>query len=101
MTLKLWTDFNEVYDDDYVWTSMRNTASVIRPPSLGEWVELYDDSGEGCWAVVVEVDGPIVSCKIDWSTWRSMRSAVGSGVISGESHSEMIVTSADSLVLAS
>ncbi len=84
MTTRLWVDFNEVYDDDYVWTSLRNTASVIHAPSPGDWIELHDDSGEGCWALITEVDGPIVSCKIDWSTWRSVRSslvqsATGSG----------------------
>ena len=65
---RLWVDFNEVYDGDYVWTSTRHVPS-LEQPEPGEWIELYDSDGERCWAVVRSFDDPIVHCKIDWSTW--------------------------------
>lgn len=62
-------DWNEVYDDDFVWTSMHRMAGVVAPEP-GDWVELYDWDGDRCFAIVTDVDGPIVTCKIDWSQWR-------------------------------
>lgn len=67
---RLWVDFNEVYDGDYVWTSVRQTPAWHGMPQMGDHVELYDDDGVTCIGIVRHVEGPIVAFKIDWSTWR-------------------------------
>ena len=71
------TDFNEVFDEDYIWASLRLSPSLdavnLAP---GDWVELYDEDGETCLAVITVRTGPIITCKIRWETWRSVRSTV-------------------------
>ena len=68
------TDFNEIYDDDRVWTVIsRNTVTYDQPaPEPGTWVELFDDDGSRCLAIVVERYERTIDCKIDWSTWESL-----------------------------
>lgn len=73
----LWVDFNETHDDDLLWTSLRNSPAGLAPEP-GDWVSLYDDDGATCQATVVRLDGPIVYCKIDWSTWVQVRLTVTS-----------------------
>lgn len=69
-TLK--ADFNEVFDQDYVWVSLRRTIGFdAQQVQAGDWVELADEDGLSCWAVVTERTGPIVTCKIDPASWRS------------------------------
>lgn len=64
----LLADFNEMYDDCYIWLSLRRMPSAVAPES-GDWVELYDRDGDRCYAIVTEVNGPIVTCKMDRGTW--------------------------------
>lgn len=67
-------DFNEVYDDDHVWASVRRTPGLnVADLGSGEWVRLTDVDGASCLAIVDDMTGPILTCKIDWSTWRSVR----------------------------
>ncbi len=66
---RLWVDFNEVYDDDHIWTSTRRMRVVVTPEP-GETVELYDGDGETCWATVESVVGPIVHARIHWPSYR-------------------------------
>lgn len=71
--MDLYADFNEVYDDDYVWTSTRRTPGAhVDLLTPGEWVRLVDDDGASCLGIIHTVEGPIVTCKLDWSTWRSI-----------------------------
>ncbi len=71
------TDFNEVFDDDYVWASLRLSPSLQAADlGLGDWVELYDEDGETCIAAITARSGPIITCKIDWATWRSIVSTI-------------------------
>lgn len=61
-------DFNEVYDDDYVWAVIRDqvpSASIEE----GVWVRLYDIDGAACLGIVTHKGGRTIDCKIDWSTW--------------------------------
>jgi hypothetical protein len=48
-----------------------------------DWTVLVDDDGTSCWAVVRERSGPIVTCEIDWSTWRTMRTEVEQPTVVG------------------
>lgn len=67
---RLWVDWNEVYDDDHVWTSLRQMGAVL-VPEVGETVELCDADGDMCWGVVEQVRGPIIHARLKWDTWRS------------------------------
>lgn len=69
--IRIWVDFNEVYDDDFVWTSLRRGT-----PEIGSWelepdelVDLVDDDGASCWGVVIERTGPILITRLLWNTW--------------------------------
>jgi hypothetical protein len=86
----IWVDFNEVFDEDYVWTSLRRTPSFESSHLQGgDWVRLADDDGATCLAIVREHNGPIIICKIDWSTWRSVRRPQldGGGIVGNPSTS--------------
>ena len=65
---RLLVDFNEVYDDECIWTSLRQMPPTLAP-RMAETVELYDSDGEHCWAVVESIAGPIVHARIKWDTW--------------------------------
>jgi hypothetical protein len=70
---RLWVDFNEVYDDDFVWTSIRRTPGVSADMlGVDQMVELFDADGATCWARIVETKGHTVVCKLDWEQWRSV-----------------------------
>lgn len=72
---RLWADFNEVFDDNYVWTSLRRTPQLeVDRLVPGAWVELSDDDQSTCWGVVRERSGPIITCQLVWSTWRDITS---------------------------
>ena len=71
------TDFNEVFDQDYIWASLRLSPSLDAANlAPGDWVELYDEDGETCLAVITARSGPIITCRIRWETWRSVKSTV-------------------------
>jgi hypothetical protein len=65
---KIWVDFNEVFDGNRVWTSIRRMRGNLIP-GVGEWVELFDADGDGCLARVDSVDGPIIYFTLDWDRW--------------------------------
>jgi len=76
------TDFNEVYDDDYVWAIVRDQAMIrdqahtLAFPEVGDWVQLFDDNGAQCLALVTSRTRRTIDCKIDWSTWQEIRSNI-------------------------
>ena len=72
----LWADFNEVYDDDLVWTSIRRTPGInVAGIRKGKWVRLVDADGASCLAIVIKRRGPIATCQLDWSTWQSIKTS--------------------------
>ena len=74
--MSLWVDFNEVFDGDYVWTSLRRSGPQLATPNVGEWVVLHDDDGATCLGIITSVVGPIVTCKLDWSEWREVQDSL-------------------------
>lgn len=66
-------DFNEVYDDDYVWAVIRDESPLNPSPQVNDWVVLRDADGITCWAIVIGRTPRTIDCKIDWSTWKSVR----------------------------
>lgn len=68
MSQSLWADFNQV-DGDMVWTSTCRSRGAVFTPEPGDHVVLYDDDAASCGAIVTEVSGPIVTCRLDWSQW--------------------------------
>ena len=91
--MRLETDFNEVYDGDYVWLSLRHVADP-RSGALapGDWVELFDEDGDACLAQVTDRQGVILTCKIDWSTWRSVSTHLTTTTTTGAGGWSPIVT---------
>lgn len=70
-------DFNEVFEDNQVWASLRWSPSLAASQlAEGDLVELYDEDGETCLAVVMSRTGPIITCRISWPTWRSVRASL-------------------------
>lgn len=67
MTDALWVDFNCV-EGNYVWTSVDITPD---PPDVeqGQTVTLEDDDGSRCSGIVTSVRHPVITVKLDWSTW--------------------------------
>lgn len=68
--MKVLVDFNEVYDDKFIWAVVhRDTVTADeRSLQLGDWVELYDYDGTSCLGRVVEITDQTIDCEIDWET---------------------------------
>lgn len=72
--MRVLVDFNEVYDDKFVWAVVRRdtVAYQERPHQLGDWVELYDHDGTSCLGQIVEMTDQTIDCEIDWATFEYM-----------------------------
>lgn len=69
--MSLWADFADVYDSDLLVVSLDDSPPTLRvQPVPGDWVELYDESGNECIGQVQRVSGPLLWCQLKWSTWR-------------------------------
>lgn len=71
--MRLRVDFNEV-KDRLIRVSLRrfNRYDPLRLPAAdGDWVELFDEDGETCFARVVRCSERFLTCDIDWDSWRS------------------------------
>ena len=75
MAVEIQVDFNEVFDDDYVWAVLRGPFSPYDHvnPAIGQWVRLTDFDGATCQALVLARGQRTIECKIDWSTWQDIR----------------------------
>lgn len=74
MTADIDVDFNEVFDDDYVWAVLRDPFSYdLNSPAVGQWVRLTDFDGATCQAIVLSRGQRTIECKIDWTTWQDIR----------------------------
>jgi hypothetical protein len=72
--MRLWVDFNDIEDHDYVEADLDNAES-FREDELREGVrvDLFDGGGHESQGevVAVDLDEKLVRVKIDWATWRS------------------------------
>ena len=73
------TDFNNIYDDNRIWTVARRDTydgyaygEAAHEPSRGDVVELFDYDGASCLAVIAECHPNTFDCIIDWSTWQTV-----------------------------
>jgi hypothetical protein len=73
--MRLWTDFNDIEDDDYVVADLDSSEIADGENDLheGARVDLFDDGGHECQGEVAAVDraNRLVRVRIDWATWRS------------------------------
>ena len=68
--VRLWTDFSNIYDHCYTWTSLEFAElSPGQTPAEGEWAALWDYEGNRCYGIVTRIENEIVHLKLDWSTW--------------------------------
>ena len=71
--MRVLADFNEVYEERYVWAIVP-TIDTVAPeghfPRIGEWVELYDYDGTSCLGMVKDCTEDTIDCEIDWDTVR-------------------------------
>lgn len=72
--MRLWVDFNDIEDRDYVDADL-DDAESLREDELreGTRVDLFDGGGHESQGelVAVDLDERVVRVKIDWATWRS------------------------------
>jgi hypothetical protein len=62
-------DFDQLDDEQCVWTSMRFMLKGPRHPREGEWVYLLDNRGRGCMGQVETLNGWSARIRPDWSSW--------------------------------
>jgi hypothetical protein len=62
-------DFDQLDDEQCVWTSIRFMLKGPRHPREGEWVYLLDNRGRGCMGRVEKLNGWTVRVRPDWSSW--------------------------------
>lgn len=68
----LWADFNEA-DEDRIWTWIGNTPFRLDGfPSVGQVVELWNEEGVFCLAVVERIDSEIAYLRLLRDTYREV-----------------------------
>lgn len=78
--VRLEADFNDVDERDRLYVELPSLTFAVRDPEPGQWVELHDEDGVVCWAVVEAVKRRGLICAVDRSTvQRPMRVSVPSG----------------------
>jgi hypothetical protein len=69
---RIGVDFTRVRDDGTLSLSIERLKEELGAiPWRDHIVELYEDDGQSCWAVVTEVQAYTVVVKLVWSTYRS------------------------------
>jgi hypothetical protein len=72
--MRLWVDFNDIEDRDYVEANL-DDAESFREEELREGVrvDLFDGGGHESQGEIVAIDlaERLVRVRIDWATWRS------------------------------
>jgi hypothetical protein len=69
-TPAIWVDFNDIYDQTMVETTLENTADVVVWPEEGDLVRLRDDDGATCIAIVRRRVNDILRCELALATWQ-------------------------------
>ncbi len=66
--MRVLVDFNEVYDDNFIWAVLRRNTVVQGESAIkvGDWVELYDYDGTSCLGRIVQMTDQTIDCEIDW-----------------------------------
>ncbi len=76
MSMRLWTDFNYMEDEDRFWADLDN-AAYFSPDDvkLGTRATLFDGLGYECQGNITQIDSTnrMVELKPDWSTWRRVQ----------------------------
>jgi hypothetical protein len=77
--MRLWADFNDIEDDDYVVVDLDSSEIANGEDDLheGTRVDLSDGAHE-CQGEIVAVDlaNRLVRVKLDWATWHSTISRI-------------------------
>ncbi len=62
-------DFEQLDEQQCVWTSLRFMLQGPRHPHEGEWVYLIDNLGRGCLGQIESISGWSAKVRPDWSSW--------------------------------
>jgi hypothetical protein len=62
-------DFDQLDDEQCVWTPIRFMLKGPRHPREGEWVYLLDNRGRGCLGKVETLNGWQARVRPDWTSW--------------------------------
>jgi hypothetical protein len=66
--MRLWADFNNVFDDGTICTVV-NVFVRDDEPLIGQAVGMYDHEGNFCEGIIEHADGSIVRVRLIEQTW--------------------------------